>query len=410
MRILVVNKFLYNKGGSETYIFQLFNYLSKLGHEIEYFGMENANNHVGNSACESMSSMDFSGTLFNKLSYPFKVVYSVEARKKIGRVIEKFKPDIIHLNNYNYQITPSILYEIKKYDIPVVQTLHDPQLVCPYHRLYNYTKGENCEKCSHGKFINCIFQKCIDNSLLKSVVGAAESYIYNKLGVYGNVDYFISPSRFLKNKMLSMNVKIPKDKIIILHNFTNNKTAEHTDNKKAYVLYFGRLSGEKGIHTLIKSCIKLPDIRFIFAGEGELEEEVQSVKNIEFIGFKKGDELKRIIAEALFSIYPSEWYENCPMSVLESQMYGTPVIGSNIGGIPELISDKMDGLLFEPGNVEDLTEKVKYLYEKPEILQRFSLACLEKARGFSIEKYTDELLDIYAMAGQKHRGRGKLLG
>lgn len=410
MKILVVNKFLYNKGGSETYIFQLFNYLSNLGHDIEYFGIENPNNHVGNSAGESMKSMDFTGNLLSKISYPFRIVYSVEARKKIGKVINNFKPDIIHLNNYNYQITPSILYEIKKCNIPIVQTLHDPQLVCPYHRLYHYKRGENCEKCSDGKYVNCILQKCIDNSLLKSLVGAAESFLYNKLNTYENIDYFISPSQFLKNKMISMNVKVPKERIVVLHNFTNHNSLEYTVSKKPYVLYFGRLSREKGISTLIKACTKLQKIQFVFIGSGELEEDVKCIKNIEFLGFKKGDELRKIIGEALFSIYPSEWYENCPMSVLESQMYGTPVIGSNIGGIPELICDKKDGLLFEPGNVEDLVDKIRYLYENPEVLLKFSYQSIEKSKKFSIEKYTEELLDIYSMAQLKHLERGRLLG
>ncbi len=409
MKILAVNKFLYNKGGSETYIFNLFDYMKMLGHEVEYFGMDDPNNIAGNSIGLDISNLNFKGNILKKASYPFKIVYSLEARKKIGKVIQNFKPDIIHLNNYNYQVTPSILYEIKKYNIPVVQTLHDSQLVCPYHRLYNYKKKETCEKCSNGKFRNCVFDKCIDDSILKSIIGAAESYIYRQLQTYDLVDYFISPSEFLKEKLISMKARISENKFIVLHNFTTENIIEYNDKKKPYVLYFGRISLEKGIQTLIEACKKLPQIKFVFVGSGEIEEDLKGISNIEFLGFKTGEALKSLINDALFSIYPSECYENCPMSVLESQMYGTPVIGANIGGIPELINDKKDGLLFEPGNVDDLTGKIKYLCENCEVLKLYSLRCIQKVKKFHLKHYSEKLLQIYNMSIKKHLNEGRLL-
>lgn len=410
MKILVVNKFLYNKGGSETYIFNLFEYMKKLGHKVEYFGMDDPNNIAGNSVEQNISNLDFKGNIFKKAFYPFRIVYSVEARTKIGKVIQNFKPDVIHLNNYNYQVTPSILYEIKKFGLPVIQTLHDPQLVCPYHRLYNYKKKENCEKCTDGKFLNCVSERCIDNSRLKSIIGAAESYIYRQLKTYDIVDYFISPSEFLKEKLNSMNINIPTGKFIVLHNFTKECMVEYNYNKKPYVLYFGRISVEKGIETLMAACKKLPKIKFKFVGSGEIENELKGISNIEFLGFKTGEELETLISEALFSIYPSEWYENCPMSVLESQMYGTPVIGANIGGIPELINDKIDGLLFIPGDVDDLTEKIIYLFENNELLKQYSYECINKVKKFSIQNYCDKLMHIYDLSIQKHILKGREYG
>jgi glycosyltransferase involved in cell wall biosynthesis len=406
MKILVVNKFLYNKGGSETYMFNLFGYMEKLGHQVDYFGMEDPDNIVGNSAAQYVPNIDFGGSILKKAIYPFRIIYSVQARKKIGKVIKNFRPDVIHLNNYNYQITPSILYEIKKYNLPVIQTLHDPQLVCPYHRLYNYREKRNCEKCRDGKFINCILHRCIDNSFAKSLMGAAESYIYRFLGTYSIVDTFICPSEFLKQKIISMNVNISRDKFIVLHNFTNLCIMEYNANTKPYVLYFGRISAEKGIRTLIKAGKELPEINFVFVGSGDIEHELDGIDNIEFVGFKSGEELKKIISEAKFSIYPSEWYENCPMSVLESQMYGTPVIGANIGGIPELIEDKFDGLLFRSGDADDLKDKIKYLYENEEVLKQYSIRCLEKVKKLSIEKYYSNLTHIYDAVIAKHSEMG----
>ncbi len=402
MKILVVNKFLYYKGGSETYMFHLFEYMKKLGHEIEYFGMEDSRNVVGNSAGENISNLDFNGNMLRKASYPFKVIYSLEAKSKISKVIKSFKPDIVHLNNYNYQVTPSIIYEIKKYNLPVVQTLHDPQLVCPYHRLYNNKRREYCEKCSGGRFVKCVTERCIDNSMLKSILGALEGYIYRQLGTYNYIDYFISPSHFLKEKIISMSSNISREKFRVLHNFTNSIITEYTAVKEPYVLYFGRISAAKGIQTLISACKNLPQIKFKFAGSGQLENELTGIDNVEFLGYKTGEELKNLISKALFSVCPSEWFENCPMSVLESQMYGTPVIGSNIGGIPELIKNNYDGLLFASGDSEDLTRKIKYLYDNDAILKRFSENCIKKAREFSIENYCEKLKNIYNLAIEKH--------
>lgn len=402
MRILVVNKFLFNRGGSETYIFKLFKRMKELGHEVEFFGMEDPGNIVGNSLGLCTKSLDFKGSVLKKSLYPLRIIYSVEAKKKIDKVIRNFRPNIVHLNNYNYQITPSILYSIKKYNLPVVQTLHDPQIVCPNHMLFNSMNNRICERCRDGKFQNCIMQKCIDNSLAKSVAGAAESFIYRKLRAYRLIDCFISPSNFLKDKIIEMKAGLPAGKIVVLHNFVDEKVKVAGWPKKPYVLYFGRITNEKGVGTLVQACSRLPHIKFIFAGRGELEYKLSGVKNIEFLGFKQGEELKKYIREALFSVCPSELYENCPLSILESQMYGTPVIGARIGGIPELIGDGSDGLLFNPADAEELAEKINYLYCSEELLQKFSSRCLNKIDKFYIDKYIETLTGIYDMSVQNH--------
>ncbi len=401
MRILVVNKFLFNNGGSETYIFKLFNRMRELGHEVEFFGMEDPRNIAGNSLGLGIKNLDFNGNVLKKGLYPLKIIYSFEANKKIDKVIRNFRPNIVHLNNYNYQITPSILYAIRKYNIPVVQTLHDPQLVCPNHKLFNNIYNRICEKCGDGKFGNCIAQKCIDNSYAKSIMGATESFIYKNLRTYNLIDYFISPSKFLKDKIFEMNAGLPAEKFVVLHNFVDERS-KTGGVKKPYVLYFGRITTEKGIGTLIEACSRLPHIKFVFAGSGKLEEKLAGIQNILYLGFKGGEELKKYISEALFSVLPSECYENCPLSVLESQMYGTPVIGARMGGIPELINEGSDGLLVNPADVEDLVEKINYLYFNQELLQKFSSRCIKKINEFSIDKYIGTLIGIYNMSIQNH--------
>lgn len=398
MKILMVNKFLYPNGGSETYIFKLGEYLISKGHEVQYFGMDHKDRCVGNNVNSYTSSMDFhGGSKLSKLTYPIKTIYSSEARKKIRIVLEDFMPDIVHLNNFNYQLTPSIILEIKKYEkdtkrkVKVIFTAHDYQLICPNHMMNNPNTNKNCEKCIGGKFMNCVKGKCIHGSTAKSLIGAIEAWYWNYRGTYNHIDTMICCSKFLKSKMDSN--PIFKEKTVAMHNFIENVQWKDIE-KKDYVLYFGRFSEEKGIKTLMEACKLLPNVKFVFAGSGPLESEVNNISNIENVGFKSGEELERLIREARFSIYPSEWYENCPFSVMESQMYGTPVLGADIGGIPELIQPNKTGLLFESGNLLELKKQIEILWNDKELIDNFSRNCRD-IQFDTIDKYYKKIIKIY---------------
>jgi glycosyltransferase involved in cell wall biosynthesis len=398
MKVLMINKFLYPNGGSETYIFKLGEYLEQMGHEVQYFGMEHKGRCVGNRVDEYTSDMDFhGGSKISKLTYPLKTIYSKEARVKIRKVLDDFQPDVCHLNNFNYQLTPSIILEIVKWrketkkNCKIIFTAHDYQLVCPNHMLNNPNTHKNCEKCLGGHYINCVNGKCIHNSTAKSVIGMMEAEFWKLKGTYRYIDKMICCSEFMKTK-LDTN-PLFANKTIAIHNFIDK--VEWQDNeKKNYVLYFGRFSEEKGIGTLIKVCQQLPDIQFIFAGTGPLENVINDVPNIKNVGFKKGKELEKLIREACFSIYPSEWYENCPFSVMESQMYGTPVIGANIGGIPELIQAGKTGELFESGNNNSLKLKIQNLWNDKDLCKQYSENC-RNIEFDSIDKYYQKLIKIY---------------
>ena len=357
MKILMINKFLHPNGGSETYIFRLGDSLTARGHEVQYFGMEHEGRCVGNRVNAYTSDMDFhGGSKLAKLTYPIKTIYSSEARRKLRLVLADFQPDVCHLNNFNYQLTPSILLEIAKWKkeghpCRVVYTAHDLQLVCPNHMCNNPNTGENCEKCLGGHFENCALGRCIHGSLAKSAIGTLEAMLWNGCGVYKNIDVMICCSEFLKRKMDSN--PLFAGKTLALHNFVDKAEKQETE-KQNYVLYFGRFSREKGIDTLIQVCKELPEIPFVFAGTGPLEEELAGVPNIQNVGFQRGQDLETLIRQARFSVYPSQWYENCPFSVMESQLYGTPVLGADISGIPELIEEGKTGELFESGNAAQL--------------------------------------------------------
>ncbi|MEQ2578814.1 glycosyltransferase family 4 protein [Hominiventricola aquisgranensis] len=404
MKILMINKFLYPNGGSETYIFKLGKALEEHGHEVQYFGMEHTGRCVGNNMNAYTSDMDFhKGLKMSKILYPIKTIYSLEARKKIRLILDDFKPDVCHLNNFNYQLTPSIILEIKKWSrqtghkCRIIYTAHDYQLVCPNHMMNNYRSHENCEKCLGGHYYNCVRGNCIHGSKAKSMIGCLEATFWNRKATYKNIDTIICCSEFMKSKLDKS--KVLQGRTIALHNFIDAVTIEKEDTTSMnmsdkYCLYFGRFSEEKGIGTLIKACKALPEVRFIFAGTGSMETELNSVNNIENVGFQTGEKLEILIRQASFTIYPSEWYENCPFSVMESQMYGTPVIGAAIGGIPELIQNQRTGMLFESGNVEELVSCIRELWNEEAKVSEMSENC-SQVQFDTVDQYYSKLIKIY---------------
>lgn len=398
MHILMINKFLYPNGGSETYIFKLGEYLQKMGHEVQFFGMEHKGRCVGNRIDAYTTDMDFhGGSKISKLTYPFKTIYSKEARVQLRKVLDDFQPDVCHLNNFNYQLTPSIILEIVKWredngkDCKIIFTAHDYQLVCPNHMLNNPVTHANCEKCLGGHFMNCTKGKCIHGSTAKSVIGTMEAEFWKLKGTYKYIDTMICCSEFMKSKMDSNPLFAMKT--VAMHNFIDKVEWKDVE-KKDYVLYFGRFSEEKGIGTLIRVCKELPDVQFIFAGAGPLGDSLEGVKNIKNAGFQKGKVLERLIREARFSICPSVVYENCPFSVMESQMYGTPVLGADIGGIPELIQVGKTGELFESGSVGDMKAKIQKLWDNKKLCEEYSRNC--KSIGFdTIDEYYEKIMRVY---------------
>ena len=396
MKILMVNKFLHPNGGSETYIFKLGEQLQKTGHEVQYFGMEHEGRSVGNHAEIYTSDMDFHTGGLKKLCYPFRIIYSAEAKKKMLLVLEDFQPDIVHLNNINFQLTPSVIYAVRAYErrhgghVRIVYTAHDYQWVCPNHMMRIPASGEICFACRGGDYRQCSKNRCIHNSRVKSLLGTIEAEYYARRKTYGMVDVILCPSEFMK-KQLDTNPFLA-DKTVMMRNFIEKDAGGQSDGvKKDYVVYFGRFSEEKGTRTLLEACRALPEIPFVFAGTGPLEEEVDKVPNVENRGFVTGEALRKLIAEARFSVYPSEWYENGPFSVMESQMYGTPVLVSDLGGAPELVQAGVTGDLFRGGDAEELTEHIKAMWNDPELCRKYSENC-KNIKFETIEEYCDKIV------------------
>lgn len=399
MNILIINKFLHPNGGSETYIFKLGQQLEALGHQVQYFGMEHEGRCVGNRVESYTTDMDFhGGSKLSKLTYPFKTIYSAEARKKLRLVLEDFQPDVCHVNNFNYQLTPSILLEIAawrkqaKKPCPIIYTAHDLQLVCPNHLCVNPVTDKICEKCLGGHYLNCLKGKCIHGSAAKSAVGMAEAIYWKMRGTYKLIDTVICCSHFLKTKLDTYPVL--RDKTVGLHNFIDDVPWQQPE-KQDYVLFFGRYSKEKGIETLLKVCKELPEIPFVFAGSGPLEEQVNAVSNIQNKGFQTGKDLQDLIRSARFAVVPSECNENCPFTVMESQQLGTPVLGADIGGIPELIEQGKTGRLFPSGDKEALKFAISALWNNRSQTDTWSDNC-KNVSFDTLPQYTQKLLKLYA--------------
>ena len=402
MKILIVNKFLYPNGGSETYIFGIGDELKKLGHDVQYFGMEHDGNIAGNKIGSYTSEIEFHKSSVSKLTYPFKIIYSREARNKIRVVLNDFKPDIVHLNNINFQITPSIIDEINEFDprIRIVYTAHDFQWICPNHQLRIPKSGEVCLQCIDGNYNACIKNNCIHNSKVRSVLGATEAYFYRKKHTYKKVNSIICPSEFMA-KTLSKNSELV-GRTVVLRNFlpvydkNDIEATVMTSLPSKYVLYFGRFNKEKGIDALVEACKRLKDVNFVFAGNGDRAEEIQHINNVYSPGFLSGITLEQVIRKAEFSVCPSIVYENCPFSVMESQFYGTPVVASDIGGIPELI-DRTTGVLVRAGDTDELTKTINELWNSPEKVDVMRKACpawVNKSY-LSVKDYCEKLLRIY---------------
>lgn len=313
------------------------------------------------------------------------------------------KPDVVHLNNINFQLTPSVIYAVRAYGkragrkVKIVYTAHDYQWVCPNHMMRIPATGKICFACREGHFFSCAKNRCIHGSFAKSLLGALEGKIYHRLRTYGMVDVIICPSAFMKRQLDTD--PILAEKTVMMHNFVERADmdwgVEGAQTAADYVLYFGRFSEEKGIATLLKACQALPEIPFVFAGTGPLEAMVEQAENVENKGFVTGTALGKLIAGARFSVYPSEWYENCPFSVMESQIYGTPVLVSDLGGAPELVQAGATGELFRGGDVEELTAHIRELWEDPERCRRYRDNCRE-VKFDTVGEYCSKIInEIY---------------
>lgn len=395
MRILLVNKFHYLRGGSEKYYFELAKLLKNHGHTVAFFSMKNENNIKTGDREYFVDEIDMNtGSKFEALN----VIYSKKNKALMEKALEEFKPDIVHINNFQRQLSASIIDAVKEKDIPLIMTAHDLNPICPASiMLYN---GEVCEDCITKGYTSCIKKKCIKNSMLKSVLGYIEKKYYDLHKMFCKVDCIISPSEFNKNQLLKGKLKC--NDITVIHNFVNEtEKTDYTLGDCAF--YFGRLSREKGILNLVEAINNIPGARLMIAGDGPEKENIQAYikehkleNRITLLGYLNQNDIRENIRKCRFVAVPSIWYENCPYSILETMEIGKSIIGSKIGGIPELIQDGINGFTYEHNDISELTNKLKKLFNNDETVKQFSKNSKKIfIQNYSAEAYYNKLMTVY---------------
>ena len=440
MRILLVNKYFYRKGGAETYFFALAEGLKALGHEVAFFSMKHPNNEPSRWSKYFVSEKDYVGEIsaFKKVQEASTLIYSFEAKRKFEALLEEFKPDIIHMNNVHRQLTLSILDApyLKKHHVPVVYTAHDYILLCPAYTMVN-GRGEVCDACLDRHFMHATKNICVKGSRAKSALATMEAEFLKFHHSYDKIDLIIAPSKFMKSKLDEGGFA---GKTVAMQNFLTDSqmamgarvanTHKFEDTKagaRPYFLFFGRLSKEKGILTLVKAFLQaaglakgndtvrnddrgtrtLPDVWDLhIVGDGpergDIEQLIasagqQAASRIHLLGYKSGEKLHREVGNARFTVLSSEWRENMPYSGLESLAAQTPIIGARIGGIPELVEEGKTGVTFESGDAVDLLNSMRKCSavsaSSYSSMQRF---CREYVNARCLQnKYALTLIDLY---------------
>jgi glycosyltransferase involved in cell wall biosynthesis len=414
MKILLVNKYFFPRGGSEASFFEEAAILEKRGHKVVHFAMAHPRNNDSPYSSYFVSRVEFedSTSWLQKAKAGSRMLYSWQARQRLAALVKAEKPDLAHLHNIYHHISPSILPILKKAKIPVVLTFHDYKFLCPVYTLYR--RGRICEECRTGRFVHCLQHKCSKNSYSKSALSSLEMYLHHSvLGIYDLVDCFICPSLHLKNKMTG---RIEDRKLFLLPNFiTRIFPFSPLPAGGKTIVYFGRLSREKGLPTFLKA-IKGLDVRCLIIGEGPeraaLEKIIreESLDRVTCLGYLQPKELQAYIMQAAFTVLPSEWYENSPRAVLESYALGRAVVASRLGSLPELVIDDETGLTFEAGNALDLREKIVQLFHDPQKAEKMG----RRARTYVQERLGPEshyksLLEIYETACTSARKLGHKL-
>ncbi|MCW4126550.1 glycosyltransferase [Segatella copri] len=389
MKILLANKFYYRRGGDCIYMLNLEQLLKAHGHEVAVFAMDYPEN------LDTPWKKYFPKNMSKLMAFtrPFG---SHEVKSTFKKLLDDFKPDVVHLNNVHTQLSPVMAELAHQWGIKVVWTLHDYKLLCPR---YDCLKNGNtiCETCFNGDKKACLDNKCMKGSKLASFIGFKEAIVWNRERLEASTDVFICPSQFMADKMVQGGFS--KSKMQTLCNFIDVEkckfsSTDGTDDvellpkKEDYYCFIGRLSHEKGAKTLIEAANQLP-YKLVIIGGGPLMDELKSVAhtNIEFVGFKQWDDIKQLVGKARFSVIPSEWYENNPLSVIEAQCLGTPVLGANIGGIPELTD-----YTFSSGNIADLKTKIEKMWNSEFDYQQIAS---DAQHRYDAETYYDKLINIY---------------
>lgn len=407
MKVLLVNKFHYKKGGAETYYFTLAEALKARGHEVIFFSMKDGSNVPCEQEKYFVSNASVNGSIRSRINMVMHIAYSKEAYRNMTRLLQDEQPDLVMLNNIHRQITLSVIDAVKDFDpkLPIFWTMHDLMAACPAYVMLD-GDGQICEECLDGSFGHCVENRCIKGSRLMGVLAKYEADFIQRKGLYDKVDLYICPSEF--NMRMLQRSGFTKSKLVMMRNPLPLDTQYELSNKVGdYILYFGRLSKEKGVRGLIDAVRKV-GCRLEIVGTGPIEDELKDyvnraeAKGIVFRGFLAGQALVNSIRGCRCVVVPSVWYENCPYSVMEAMALGKPLIASGYGGLPELVEDGENGYVYNAGS-DDSAEALSGCLKKMLMLpkdeyQNMARHSLAKARElFDAGRYVMEIERYYKL-------------
>ncbi|MBD3335387.1 MAG: glycosyltransferase [Candidatus Eisenbacteria bacterium] len=404
MNVLLANKFHYSKGGAERYYLDVSRLLQERGHAVSHLSMRHSRNVAPQEADAFVEEVDYRGRLglAAKVRAGLRVLYNRESARRVRESLAVRRPHVAHLQNIYHQLSLSVVRELARHDVPMIMTLHDYKPVCPAYLLM--TQGEICERCRGGRFYNAARYRCVLDSRAASIVAAAEAYLHTWWGTYGQIDLYLSPSRFLRDKVIAMGLS--GGSVRHLNNFLPVEGFKPRFGGPPVVVYAGRLSREKGLAALLEAA-RLQNVgrgwTLRILGEGPLRETLERrvrqdglEEGVRFEGYRSGEDLKDAIRESRVVIVPSEWYENQPYAIVEAFALGKPVIGSRIGGIPELVRDGASGWTFPPGDAAALGEAIRSALESPQRVEEMGRAARRQVEDeHHPEQHMERLLSYY---------------
>ncbi|MFN9746407.1 MAG: glycosyltransferase family 4 protein [Betaproteobacteria bacterium] len=403
-RLLNINNYHYRRGGSDVIYLEHGAMLQALGFDSGWFAMHHPKNEITSWSRHFIDEIEFGHdySVAQKAVMAAKVVWSWEARAKLGRLLDEFPADIAHLHGIHHHLSPAILPLLAARGVPAVMTAHDLKIACPAYKMLN--SGGICERCRDGSVLNVVRHRCVRDSLAASAVVAVESGLHRALGTWHrHLAAVVCPSRFFLEKFVQWGWR--REQLLQIPNWVDAEAFKPHYRPGRHALYFGRLAPEKGVATLIRAAAAA-GVPLKIAGTGPEETSLRSLAaqlngEVEFLGFCSGDALHDVVRAARCVVLPSEWYENAPMSVLESMALGTVVVGADIGGIGEIVGHGDSGWLFPSGDAAALAARLQVLTATPDqqLVEQARVARARVEQRFSRQGYLRAMLALYARLG-----------
>ncbi len=406
MKLIQVNKFYYRKGGAEMYMLDLSRWLTEQGHEVIPFAMAHPRNEATPYASYFPSFVETERVPrgFEALRTFCRMIYGLDTRDRFGRLLGDTRPDLVHVHNIYTQLSPSLLDAARAHRVPVVMTVHDHHLVSPQYNIPADGCGLDVSRLSFWNAVQSRFQK---QSLIASFAQVFVYRLHRWLRLYErSVDLFLCPSEYMRQQLVAGG--FDPERIRTIHSGIDADAIVPRYDHDGYILSAGRLSQEKGIALQLELARRLPDLHFKIAGTGPQEEELhraaQDLPNVEFVGYQTGDALDKLYQGAMMVLIPSRVRETFPLTALDAMARGTPVVGSNVGGMPEVVQDRVTGMLAPPDDLSAWVEAVMRLaYDETTRLTMARAARLSIETDFHIKRHHARVMAAYESVVAKHQ-------